>query len=135
MLAGLVHLLRQGAVVLIQGVEPLHQVHRRFLGIAADGADVTPQDSVEQAELGHVASQQRADVGGLRWWCNGLGAANALGFGCNWVTRWFSYSPGVKAHLGLAANERIAGVIHIGTAIERQADRKRPVLGDVVRKY
>ena len=62
-------------------------------------------------------------------------AANALGFGCNWVTRWFAYSPGVKAHLGLGANERIAGFIHVGTALERQADRKRPGLGDVVTRY
>jgi nitroreductase len=62
-------------------------------------------------------------------------AANALGFGTNWVTRWFSYSPGVKAHLGLAENERIAGFIHIGTALERQPDRKRPVMSEVVRRY
>lgn len=62
-------------------------------------------------------------------------AANALGFGVNWVTRWFSYSPAVKAHLGLADNERIAGFIHIGTAAERQADRKRPVMGEIVTRY
>lgn len=62
-------------------------------------------------------------------------AANALGFGTNWVTRWFAYSPGVKAHLGLGPDERIAGFIHIGTAVERQSDRKRPALGDVVTYY
>ena len=62
-------------------------------------------------------------------------AANALGFGCNWVTRWFAYSPGVRAHLGLASEERIAGFIHIGTAMERQPDRKRPDLAEVVTRY
>ena len=62
-------------------------------------------------------------------------AASALGFGCNWVTRWFAYSPGVREHLGLAAEERIAGFIHVGTPKERQADRKRPVLTDVVSRY
>lgn len=62
-------------------------------------------------------------------------AANAMGFGCNWVTRWFAYSPGVRAHLALASEERIAGFIHIGTARERQPDRKRPLLGDVVTRY
>lgn len=62
-------------------------------------------------------------------------AANALGFGTVWVTRWYAYSPGVRAHLGLAANERIAGFIHIGTAKEQQPDRKRPPLGDVVTRY
>ena len=62
-------------------------------------------------------------------------AANALGFGSNWVTRWFAYSPGVRAHLGLAADERIAGFIHIGTPKERQADRARPALAEVVTRY
>ncbi len=62
-------------------------------------------------------------------------AASAMGFGCNWVTRWFAYSPGVKAHLGLVDHERIAGFIHIGTAAERQPDRKRPMLAEVVTRY
>ena len=62
-------------------------------------------------------------------------AANALGFGTLWVTRWYSYSPGVAEHLALAANERIAGFIHIGTATEQQADRKRPALADIVTRY
>lgn len=62
-------------------------------------------------------------------------AATALGFGCNWVTRWFAYSPGVRAHLGLAPEERIAGFIHIGTPQERQSDRKRPLLAEVVTRY
>ncbi len=62
-------------------------------------------------------------------------AANALGYGVNWVTRWYAYSPGVKAHLGLAADEKIAGFIHIGTAMERQPDRKRPVMSEVVTRY
>ena len=62
-------------------------------------------------------------------------AATSMGFGCNWVTRWFAYSPGVRASMGLAPAERIAGFIHIGTPKERQADRKRPVLADVVTRY
>ena len=62
-------------------------------------------------------------------------AANAMGFGSLWVTRWYAYSPGVNARLGLAANERIAGYIHIGTAREQQTDRKRPALTDIVTYY
>ena len=62
-------------------------------------------------------------------------AANALGFGTVWVTRWYSFSAGVKAHLGLGPNERLAGFVHIGTARERQADRKRPALADIVTRY
>ena len=62
-------------------------------------------------------------------------AANALGYGTSWVTRWYAYSPGVKARLGLAAHERIAGFIHIGTGAERQPDRKRPALAEIVSRY
>lgn len=62
-------------------------------------------------------------------------AANALGFGTNWVTRWYAYSPGVARHLGLGAGERIAGFVHVGTAKERQQDRARPSLDTVVSRY
>ena len=62
-------------------------------------------------------------------------AANALGFGAVWVTRWYSYSPGVREHLELAAHERIAGFIHIGTPTERPPDRKRPSLPEIVTRY
>jgi nitroreductase len=62
-------------------------------------------------------------------------AANALGYGTNWVTRWFSYNATVREHLGLTKDERIAGFIHIGTVKERQAERARPQLADVVTRY
>jgi len=62
-------------------------------------------------------------------------AANAMGFGCNWVTRWFAYSEGVRARMGLASSERIAGFIHIGTALARQPERKRPALDEVVSRW
>jgi nitroreductase len=59
-------------------------------------------------------------------------AANAMGFGTCWITEWYSYSPGVRAALRLADNERVAGFVFIGTAKERQADRERPALSDIV---
>jgi len=62
-------------------------------------------------------------------------AANALGFGTCWITEWYSYSPGVRAALGLAANERVAGFVYIGTARERQADRERPQLDKIVTRW
>ncbi|WP_204307225.1 nitroreductase family protein, partial [Enterobacter hormaechei] len=57
---------------------------------------------------------------------NLLTSAHALGFGATWLTGWAAYSPGAHALLGLAAGERIAGVVHIGTAKEAPAERKRP---------
>ena len=62
-------------------------------------------------------------------------AANALGFGTAWITEWYSYSPAVREALKLAANERIAGFIYIGTATEQQPDRDRPQLAKIVTRW
>lgn len=62
-------------------------------------------------------------------------AANALGYGTAWITEWVSYSKTFGEGFGLAANERIAGFIHVGTAKERPADRERPALSDVVSRW
>ena len=62
-------------------------------------------------------------------------AANAIGFGTCWITEWYAYSPGVRTALGLADNERVAGFIYVGTPKERQTDRDRPVLGDIVSRW
>ena len=62
-------------------------------------------------------------------------AANALGFGTCWITEWYSYSRGVRAALQLAANERVAGFVYIGTAKERQPERERPLLAKIVSRW
>lgn len=59
-------------------------------------------------------------------------AANAMGFATNWLTEWIAYSPAIAAALGLAAHERVAGFIYIGTAREAPEERERPVLDDLV---
>ncbi|MGV1014654.1 MAG: nitroreductase family protein [Methyloceanibacter sp.] len=63
---------------------------------------------------------------------NLISAATALGFGAQWITEWYAYSPGVRQALGLADNERIAGFVYIGTAKERPEERERPALSDIV---
>lgn len=55
-----------------------------------------------------------------------LHAATAMGFGANWITDWYAYDDEAKALLGLAANEKVAGYIFIGTASEAPAERVRP---------
>jgi len=62
-------------------------------------------------------------------------AANAMGFGTAWITEWIAFSPRVRAALGLAENEQIAGFIYIGTDTEPQADRQRPVLEGIVSRW
>lgn len=62
-------------------------------------------------------------------------AANALGYGANWLTEWYSFSPAVNKALGLAENERIAGFVYIGTDSAPQEDRERPALSDIVTRW
>lgn len=62
-------------------------------------------------------------------------AANALGFATCWITEWYAYSPRVRAALGLGDKDRIAGFVYIGTARERQEDRERPRLSDIVTRW
>ncbi|MET0888898.1 nitroreductase family protein [Stenotrophomonas maltophilia] len=55
-----------------------------------------------------------------------LQAAQALGFGAQWLTAWMAFDPAVHAHLGLAEGEQIAGFIHIGTPKTAVPERERP---------
>lgn len=55
-------------------------------------------------------------------------AADALGFGAQWLTGWAAYDPVVAATLGLSAAEHVIGFIHIGTRTADVADRDRPAV-------
>lgn len=66
---------------------------------------------------------------------NLLYSAHAMGFGANWITEWYAYHPKVRAALGLAENEKIAGFVYIGTASMKPEDRPRPALGEVVSEW
>jgi nitroreductase len=59
-------------------------------------------------------------------------AATSLGYAVQWITEWYGYSESVRAALRLAANERVAGFIYIGTAKEKPDERERPDLADIV---
>jgi len=62
-------------------------------------------------------------------------AAHALGYGASWMTEWYAYDRGVLAALGLAANERIAGFVHIGRSSGEPADRPRPPLSEIATRF
>ena len=54
-------------------------------------------------------------------------AAQAEGFGAQWLTGWIAYDrPFLEGTLGLAADEQLAGTIAIGTAAVAVPDRERP---------
>ncbi len=65
-----------------------------------------------------------------------LQAAQAHGFGAQWLTGWPAYDPQVLRLLGLGEHEKIAGFIHIGTpkldAPERERPDPRDLLSDLV---
>ena len=55
-----------------------------------------------------------------------LQAAQALGFGAQWLTAWMAADPEVARVLGLGEGERIAGFVHIGTPAREMPERERP---------
>ena len=59
-------------------------------------------------------------------------AAHAIGYGANWVTGWAAYERSCLDLLGVGANERIAGFVHIGTPKAAQEERPRPPLSEIV---
>lgn len=57
---------------------------------------------------------------------NLLIAAHAMGFVAQWLTGWIAYDPVVTGLLGVTGRERVAGFLHLGTAVEAAAERDRP---------
>lgn len=57
---------------------------------------------------------------------NLLNAAHALGYAGIWVTSWAATHPHAVRLLGVEAGERVAGILHIGTAKEPPSERPRP---------
>lgn len=55
-------------------------------------------------------------------------AAAAFGFSTSWITDWYSYDVDAMALFGVRDGERIAGFIHIGTAMDAPLERVRPDL-------
>ena len=62
-------------------------------------------------------------------------AANALGFGTNWITNWYSDLPEGRALLGLAPRERVAGFVHIGSHQGVVPERPRPDIDSLYADY
>jgi nitroreductase len=66
---------------------------------------------------------------------NLLLAANAHGFAGNWLTEWCAYDAHVAERLGLAAHERFAGFVYLGSAREAPRERQRPVMTEIVTRW
>ncbi|MDB2682879.1 nitroreductase [Alphaproteobacteria bacterium] len=62
-------------------------------------------------------------------------AANALGFGTQWLTEWYSYDEDVKAAMGLDKRDHVAGFVYIGSVGVEPEERDRPDLDEIVSTY
>ena len=62
-------------------------------------------------------------------------AAQAMGYGANWITDWYAYDEAANELLGLTAGEKVAGFVHIGTPAEDPQERVRPDLAALVSRW
>jgi nitroreductase len=62
-------------------------------------------------------------------------AAHALGYAASWLTEWYAYDRRVLDALGVRADEKVAGFVHIGRPARPAEDRPRPPLVDIVTRY
>lgn len=63
---------------------------------------------------------------------NLLMAANAHGYGANWMTEWYAFDARTLSLLGIGPEEKVAGFIHIGTPTVPPGERPRPELSQIV---
>jgi len=63
---------------------------------------------------------------------NILLAANALGYGANWLTNWYSFDDNIRALMNLRDHEKIAGFIYIGPPLTAPDERDRPDLAKLI---
>ena len=62
-----------------------------------------------------------------------VNAALATGWAASWVSGWHSHDPQFTAEqLGVTADEKVAGIIHIGTEGMVPPERPRPDLNQIV---
>lgn len=77
------------------------------------------------------AVEQLLSAGAL---CLGIvNAAEAAGWGANWLTGWPAHDPDFAARaFGCQGEETVAGIVHIGTPAADGPDRPRPDLARLV---
>src|SRR3982074_1570665 len=62
-------------------------------------------------------------------------AATALGYGACWLTGWFAFDRDVLDGLGLKADEKLAGFIHIGRPSKASEDSPPPPRTHIVARF
>ncbi len=62
---------------------------------------------------------------------NLLTATLASGFGANWLTGWWAYDQQAAGLLGLSPDEKVAGMMMIGTPLHPPEERPRPDVAEL----
>ncbi len=62
-------------------------------------------------------------------------AAQAMGYGANWITDWYAYDPAAERLLGLGEGELVAGYVQLGTAAEAPLERVRPDMASIIQTW
>lgn len=62
-------------------------------------------------------------------------AAQSMGYAAQWLTEWYAYDPAVKAAIGAAPDDQIAGYIYLGTEIAEPTERARPEYDAIVSEW
>jgi nitroreductase len=62
-------------------------------------------------------------------------AAQAMGYGANWITDWYAFDAEALSLLGVREGERVAGYVHIGAAAEPPLERVRPDMAALVTRW
>lgn len=87
-----------------------------------------------QEKLARIPLMEQRLSGGAMC-MNIINAANALGFGTNWVTGWPAYHAEVKKALGHSEDTEIIGFILVGTPSEPPKERIRPEYATIVSEW
>jgi nitroreductase len=87
---------------------------------------------VSRITPGHKVPEQEQLLSAGTVCFNLLLAAQALGFGAQWLTAWPAYDREVAQVLGLAGDEKIVGFVHVGTPTDIPSERPRPDPADLV---
>lgn len=91
------------------------------------GVISTPKDCIR----GTPVWEQQLSAGAV---CMNLClAAQASGFGAQWLTEWYAYDARIHAALNMGEGDQIAGFIYIGTPTQSSLPRVRPDIQDVRR--
>ena len=62
-------------------------------------------------------------------------SAHAFGYAGCWLTEWPTYDAKARTALGVAADERIAGFVYLGTSAQGAAERVRAGVAERIRRF